>query len=78
MIGSTLSPRSAIALFIHWLELYSGPRPGAAGAAVYVVAPKAAHWDELAGKLGLPEQELRGWPLKREFDYYRVYRSPKH
>ncbi len=59
------------------LEHYSAPLRGSAGVVVYVVAPQVAHWDELAAELGVPEDELRRWPMLRNFGYYRVYRSPK-
>jgi len=58
------------------LEHYSAPLRGSSGVVVYLVAPHVAHWDELAGQLSVHEDELRDWPLLREFGYYRVFRSP--
>ena len=59
------------------VEHYSAPLRGSAGVVVYVVAPQAADWAELSVQLGVREDELRGWPMLRDFGYYRVYRSPK-
>jgi hypothetical protein len=42
---------------------------------VYIVAPRAAQWDELAGKASVPADELRTWPVVGDFGYYRVFRS---
>jgi hypothetical protein len=71
----------------HWnLAYYLGraglppqskPARGVSQMAVYVVATQAAQWRELAAQLDIPEDELRGWPMLRDFGYYRVFRSPK-
>ncbi|HUY34785.1 MAG TPA: hypothetical protein VMV69_18715 [Pirellulales bacterium] len=64
--------------YLNRARLAPARPPRGSAAAVYVVAPRAAHWDELAARLGLLERELRGWPLLREFGYYRVFRSPDY
>jgi hypothetical protein len=63
-------------LALAGLDSRRGTR-GSTEPVVYIVAPRAAHWDEIAVHAGVPEVELREWPLLQEFGYYRVYRSPE-
>jgi hypothetical protein len=56
----------------------AAPLRPSAPTVVYVVAPQAALWDELAVEADVPADELRAWPIVGEFGYYRVYRGMRN
>lgn len=71
----------------HWNLLYYFQRAGQrlsmeaatndseARSMIYVVAPFAADWHEIASKCGVPAETLKKLPVIDDFGYYRLHRS---